>query len=562
MPNARDTARALSRLGRIGAEYGPGLAAEKLALLRALEAAPLASAPAVLALHECLCFLRAYPDDARLLRRVESILKGFERRRDFRKFRARLDDTGIAGTDIYYTFFSDTARWLAGRWPDRLTVAWAYMDPSELLEKRLALLATWSETPGLDVVDLGTAGWIDRLKNRKETDAAFILRRWEALGLPPATRDVFYDEMQLLLKLAWGRGGASRTHEKLPGFPVHYQSAPLHRDRPDLWRELATPPRAVRVLDEQAGARLIDIAREAMITRSRDLDVFIHGNPRDVRLVDFDEGLTFAAIGFKPSMRLLFESVYGFLTLKNGVPIGYVLLSAINRSAEVAYNVFDTWRGKEAAHIYSRALAMTAHLFGAEAFVVPPYQLGHDNDEGLQSGAWWFYQKLGFRPRDRRVTGLMNGELGRMARSPKYRSSLDTLQDLSSVNMYLERGRPRPDILGELPLENVGLAITDYLAARFGSDRERGLAVCADEAGRRLDATDRKGWSADERLAFERWAPLVMLLPGLQSWSPAARQALVTVIRAKGGRHETDFVRAFDRHAKLRQAVVRLARRG
>ena len=35
------------------------------------------------------------------------------------------------------------------------------------------------------------------------------------------------------------------------------------------------------------------------------------------------------------------------LTLKNGVPIGYVLISAINASSEIAYNVFETWRGGE-----------------------------------------------------------------------------------------------------------------------------------------------------------------------------------------------------------------------
>ena len=50
-------------------------------------------------------------------------------------------------------------------------------------------------------------------------------------------------------------------------------------------------------------------------------------------------------------------------------------------------------------------------------------------------------------------------------------------------------------------------------------------------------------------------------LPGVRRWSPAARQALVTVMRAKGGRHETDFVRAFDRHAPLRRSIARLARR-
>ena len=53
---------------------------------------------------------------------------------------------------------------------------------------------------------------------------------------------------------------------------------------------------------------------------------------------------------------------------------------------------------------------MVHHLFGARAFSIDPYQLGHDNREGLLSGAWWFYYKLGFRPYDPEVRRVLRGE--------------------------------------------------------------------------------------------------------------------------------------------------------
>jgi hypothetical protein len=550
----------LARLSRLKAEFAPGSGAEKLDLLRALDSIPLAGSKSVLMLHEILCFLSAYPDDARLLRQVESMLKRFAARPDIERFRSRLDNSGVAGTDLYDTFFSRTAQWLASRFPERLTVAWDHLPEPDILERRLNLLATYSESPGLDELDLGVRAWIARLKGRNETDAVFILRRFATLRVEPAVRDQLYDEMRLMLKLAWGRGGFSRTTEKLPGFPVHFQTRPLRRERPDLRAAATEPPRAVRNVSPAEGERLVIAAREAMIARNRDLDVFIHGDPRDVRLIHFEEGLSFVAIGFKPEARLLLESVYGFLTLKNGVPIGYVLVGALNRSVEIAYNVFDTWRGNEAAVIYGRVLAMTAHLFGARSFTVPPYQLGHDNEEGLDSGAWWFYQKLGFRARNRNVLHLMNRELARMKRNPDHRSSRATLQKLSGTNAFLELDRPRADVMGVLPLYKVGLAITDSLAARFGADRERGLAVCTREARQILGAGDLQGWSRHEKTAFERWAPLVLLVRDLDRWAPADRRALVAVIRAKGGRRESDYVQAFDGHARLRQALMELIR--
>src|SRR4029077_15288644 len=136
---------------------------------------------------------------------------------------------------------------------------------------------------------------------------------------------------------------------------------------------------------------LIDLAREAMVTRSRDLDVFCWGDPRDVRLVDAGGGLQCACIGALPERRLLLESVYGFLTLKNGVPIGYVLCSALFGSSEIAYNVFETFEGAQAGPVFGRVLRMGRSLFGSDSLTIYPYQLGHDNKEALVSGAWWFY---------------------------------------------------------------------------------------------------------------------------------------------------------------------------
>ena len=45
----------------------------------------------------------------------------------------------------------------------------------------------------------------------------------------------------------------------------------------------------------------------------------------------------------------------------------------------------------------------------------------------------------------------------------------------------------------------------------------------------------------------------------VERWSASNKRALVRVVRAKGGRRESDFVRLFDRHRRLRAAVLRLA---
>lgn len=551
----------LAELERVKAEFGGGLADRKRALLDTLVTAKLPTAKAVQRLHETLCFLRAYPDDAAVLARVAAMLDTFDRRADLRRHRRLLQDTGIAGTTIRYSFYFSTAHWLSQRFPGALRVVWKAYGKRQLLRDRLALLATWPETPGLDEIVWPVETWVRRLAGPGTSDADFLIRRLARLGRSEVEREVFYDELDLEFDLASGAGTPSRSRAHLPGRPVHVQATPLRRERPDLMAELER--RAAEIpCSEALGQRIVTLAREAMVLRHRDLDAFANGDARDVRLFDCGNGLEIAVIGVRPERRLLLEAVYAYLTLKNGVPIGYVLTSGLFRSSEIAYNVFDPWRGGEAGLVYGRVIGVTRQLYGSDTFTVYPYQLGGEgNTEGLQSGAWWFYQKLGFRARNPEVLALMAHELAAMRKRKAYRTPIATLRRLAAHNVYWSAGRPRNDVIGIFAIGNVGLAVTDYLAKRFGADRERGERVCAEEAAELCGAKSWRKWDDGERIAWRRWSPLLLVLPGVANWSVAERQALGEVARSKGGRRESDYVRRLDAHTKLRAALRALAAR-
>jgi len=550
----------LDELESLKVRFDPEAGGRKRELLRRLAGMRLPGAAAVLRLHELLCFWRAYPDDPALLRQIERMLADFAARPDLRRFRSALTDSGVAGTDIRYEFYVTMARWLARHWPERLWIDWPALPDSAPLEKTLNLLALYCETPGLDEFGFSAREWIERLKGPEETDATFLVRRLADLPLDSFAREYFFEHLRLPMILDGGADGPSRTRARIRGAKVHYQTGPLNLDRPDLCAEMKRPPLAVRPVSPRKGREIIHLAREAMVTRSRDLDVFAFGDPRDVRIIDCGGGLEFAAIGAIPERRLMFEAVYGFLTFQNGVPIGYVLNSALFGSVEIAFNIFETYRGGEAGYLYGRLLAVLRHLFGADTFTIYPYQLGGEgNEEGLRSGAWWFYQKLGFRARDEGVLRLMRRELKRLRARSGYRSSIATLEKLARENVYFDLRRQRDDVIGMLPLGEVGLRITEYLAGRFGADRRRAERVCAREARHLLRVRNLQGWSPGERLAWRRWSPLLLILPGLERWPAVDRKAVVEVVRAKGGVRESDFAVKFDRHRKLRRAVLKLA---
>ncbi len=424
-------AAALRALEGARTERGPAAAARRLEAMDVLAGARLATAKQVERLHEALCFLRAYPDDAAVLARAAALLARFARRPDLRRHRAALEDSGIAGTRTRFPFFAGTARWLAARWGDRLHVDWRTLRGAPTLSSDSSRSSrSGPRRPALDELDLGARGWVNRLKGPRETDAAFLVRRLARLGRGTFEREAAWEALALPLVLDAGNGTPARTNacvrhgaRRLPDAAARPRTA----RRPPRDRAAAALRRGRRA---PRGRRATSTSRRRRWSRGSGTSTRSSGATRDdVRLVTFPDGLAFVAIGVVPERRLLLESVYGFLTLKNGVPIGYVLTSALFSSSEIAYNVFETFRGGESGLVYGKVLSMTRALFGSDAFTIFPYQLGgYGNAEALESGAWWFYRKLGFGPRAPRAVALMREEERRMAADPEHRTSVADLR--------------------------------------------------------------------------------------------------------------------------------------
>ncbi|MFT5351817.1 MAG: hypothetical protein ACI9MF_002642, partial [Gammaproteobacteria bacterium] len=360
-------------------------------------------------------------------------------------------------------------------------------------------------------------------------------------------------------RLRPGADTPSMTNAKYLKQRVFYVTSLNKPKRPDLRHVCKHHPIHIRKVSAPEGEKLIDLARTAMITHERDLDAFSHGSKNDVRLVDCGDGIQFVCIGTLPERRYLLPGLYGFLNLKNGVPIGYFQVSVIFEMAEVSFNTFTSFRGSDAAIIYARALAMTRHLFGLKTFLLDHYQLGNGNKEGLLSGVWWFYYKLGFRPRNKEIQQLVRKELTLMKRKPGHRSSLNTLSRLSEDYMFFELN---PKQLNEnlFPLSwNIAPGVSSYLAKRFGSEREKGIRVCIREAASRLGVKKLPVLSRDVRQAWERWAPLTIQLKGIERWSQENRRKMINIINAKGGQRESDYIRLIAQHKPLQRALIKFA---
>jgi hypothetical protein len=414
-----DPLRALENLRNVFHERS---GREKRSLMWILERTCLRTADEVERLHEILCFMSAYPDDSRTLARARGMLRAFARRADLRRHADSLENSGIAGTAIRFPFFWPTARWLARKWPRQLT-----LDRLDRAADR-AIGKLFDARSGFAT--------LDRIRPRAMSDAVFFVRLVERMPGGSFSHEAFYDAIEPVIELRPARGTPSRTLERHPVGSIYWQRSPIARERPDVGAELCAPPRRVRRVSPRKAAPIIDLARGAMVTRSRDLDAFAYGDPRDVRIVEDTRGLAFALVGMIAERRKPDAEVYGAVTLRNGVPIGYMDLVLGGSQVEISFNTFSTYRDGEAARIFARTLAMARQVFGSKVFRIGPYALGHRNPEAIDSGAWWFYYKLGLRPRPAAARRLARRELKRWRSDRAYRSNRATLEALARWPLY------------------------------------------------------------------------------------------------------------------------------
>ena len=131
---------------------------------------------------------------------------------------------------------------------------------------------------------------------------------------------------------------------------------------------------------------------------------------------------------FRRARRLPLRAYVAGFTLKNGVPINYIEAIGLCEWIEVGFNTFYTYRQGETAWIYAQALRCLRAFTGATTISVYPYQIGQNNDEAIDSGAFWFYRKLGFRSGRPDLEQLARREEQKIAANPQYRTPKKTLK--------------------------------------------------------------------------------------------------------------------------------------
>ena len=553
-------ARVLRSLERLLPAYGGDTASEKRRLLAELGGLRLDRAKPLVALQRVVCFLSAFPDDAAVHRAARRLAEGFAARvaRLPKAEREQFDDSGAAGSLTRHHYAAAAARWMQRRHAGAVDVDWKADHAADSLHALIAPRLRPMEAEAVDLSRAGIRRWLAQAKGgRGDTDLGWLLAQ-AGSGRAREAFDREFDAAEV--PLAWRLDDRAGITGNLLRRPVVARSGGMRRARGDA-RTAITQPIDVECLPRRAAARLLDVWRAALWSRTRTVLQVEQPNLDECWLADLGGGLQFAAIGVVPERRGLLEPTYGHLLLANGMPIGYGGFTTLFAQVNTGINVFPEFRGSEAAYAFEQALRVMHALTGCARFVVNPYQFGAGNDEALASGAYWFYYRLGFRSAQAPVRALAEKEFARLRGDRRYRVPVATLRRLAACDIHLDLTEDASEkFFDEGWLEALGAGITAAIAREGAASRAEALASMekriAGLLGIRLAELN-----AVERQGFAQFAPVLAQIDGLADWPKAERRALAQIVRARWAMQERSFIAGMRTHERLRNSLARSARR-
>src|SRR6266508_3943566 len=418
------TAAAVERLRLAARRFTSEGATATTRLLRGCSAAAVGDPGALVAYHDCLLFLLAYPQTPGLrdsaeqeLARVAAEAKRLAQRGE--RDRWALEDSGMAWSETSPTLSFSIARWLVDRYPGQAEVD-SFADGGQPIRAVLQLCL-----PALEEGILSRERPPGELLDLLAGDFPGSRLEWllDQLARAPCSEEIrehLFESLRAFIRVRLMDGPLARTFARGLDRNPFYHRGELRRAVHSR-AVIAQPLPPARKLSAGDRRHVIDTARALLAGLARETETTRWSLPGDVEYFDLDRGVSIALFPMPPERRLPIDTHVGFMVFKDTIPIAYGGGWPFLGLCRIGIHIFEPYRGGESAHAMCQVLRVYHHRLAALRFLAEPSQFG-GAAEGLTSGAFWFYHRLGFRPVDQRVAKVADAEAIRMEADPGYRT--------------------------------------------------------------------------------------------------------------------------------------------
>lgn len=517
----------------------------------------------VLPLHEHLLFIKAFPFNADLaaladknLRRLELYIVKEVRRKNMRLKKA-IENTGITGSKVIATFSYDLINCLVSTFPEAVVYDSCAIDAEEFF----SLLNTLLPAPlrehfmegGWNTVD----EWLDAFSGKdRYRKLQLLLSFFNEAGLPRSQRDFLFERLQLYIEADLSRM-PSRTNIFLP-----VDQPFIHADgilkKTDLSSLIHAPVEENHALTVEERKRIVAAVRWTLFALFRETDPGTYADLHDVRVFDVGRGLQIVLQGMKQERRNPIDAYIGFMAFKNGCPYAYGGAWMLGPMAKIGINIFPAFRGGESALFFAQLMRVYQQVFAPEYFVAEPYQVGRDNPEGIETGAFWFYYRLGYRPVLPLLKKLAAAEYENLKSGKSKKTPSTVLRRLVADELvWVEPGKEM--LLKEkFDTAQLSKALFTYIQKRYKGDwltfRREALRSMQPDV---FDAFDNSLLSE----ILPTLSDYVFASGGTQGWSKKECEELHRIMLEKSRGVDSEYARLLAQHQRLCKQLSVFARK-
>lgn len=445
---------------------------------------------------ECLLFLQAYASSKAIYAYAElELLRLGKVLKNNTELIKQLQDSGYPHTFMYTRFSHEAMQWIHEQ-TDWLLALDGVEDGQPIAP---VLARSFSSIEKHQLVEK----W-----NNEEIFEYFLLKkdqrlpvllseftRWQAM---PSTKDYFWDKAALFFKIGFRDSRFVFGRNKLSWIKPY-----LHQDlikKFDVLQLLQTPLPDVEVLSAKRKSELVHVIKASMVLAFRETDTSTFMKEDSLQYISLDRGIGIAFYDMLPERQLPLQSYIGFTMFKNGHPVSYGGSWIFGDWSQFGINILESFRGGESGYLMCQLLRAYIQTYSLQVVEVDAYQFGKDNEDGIRSGAFWFYYKFGFRPMDTKLNAYARMEFQKIKNKQGYKSSEATLRKLAESNMSLvlkPSGLPKLQVLFD--------QVTQHISAAFHGNRRMAEKVSVEKLEKLLPPGTR---SSTHDAAFLEWALL------------------------------------------------------
>jgi len=475
------------------------------------------------ACHDVLLFIYAHPCNKKIRPLAE---EGLIRTRDHvvsimnssrYNDQRSLSGSGIAGSMLTCQFSFPITKWLQQKFPADVSMDSAGGNAETggaILHRLFPRIEYYYTTQG----NITLTKRIESLTGKQHT-LQKLIRILEQRIPDEQLREILFDSMQVFTSWKLDHPVFNRSFIRGISLPLYYHKRIVKQVNLDAVLKKPLPEKIK--LSSQQRTHLMDVAKASLAFYSRETEPITLAGASAIKLFSCGHGLAIALFGIKANRRLSLESYIGYMVFKNNVPVAYGGGWIFADRCKIGLNVYPPFRKGESAVLFAEVLRLYQRLYKIQRFVVKPYQFGKGNKEGLQSAAFWFYYKLGFRPQDERIAALAEAEYksGR-------RSTMKLLKQFTGSSLEFSL---KPLLPGDMDPEHISALITEMILKEFNGNRMLALQACSSRLQKQLQVKDVSVYEPQ----FSEFGLLCNLVPDLDKWSPAEKKKLVTLLKAK-----------------------------